>query len=381
MRAVFIDTVGHILSEFNRKWCLSLKQAGVEVILITNDAARKEETNSISARYLFQDTHGNTNKIVRGINYLTSWRRVLAELAEIKPDIVHFQFGIFPPLDITYLSGIKKMGAKMVINAHDILPLEHRFYHPVLYRRLYELADAVVVFNENNRRELTGLFANPERVSVIPIINYITPEVKNVVSVEKARADLGLPQDAVIFLNLGCIKRAKGLSTLLTAAKRAIAMNNRITVLVAGQIWKDKPDFYKKLIKKLEIEKNVIFRPWYVDDADIEKYYSAADAVVFPYLKVYQSASIFFAFAYRRAVIATDISGLSEWVVKDETGILIPPGDEEALAEKMLDIAGNPGLREQLAGRGYNHWRRMAAPDQIGKMTAALYQKVVEDAR
>src|SRR5262249_38038566 len=45
-----------------------------------------------------------------------------------------------------------------------------------------------------------------------------------------------------------------------------------------------------------------------------------------------------------RPVIAASIGGLEDLVRDGETGLLVPPGDAEALAEAMLAMAADPAL-------------------------------------
>jgi len=48
------------------------------------------------------------------------------------------------------------------------------------------------------------------------------------------------------------------------------------------------------------------------------------------------------------AIIATGVGGVPEWITDGENGILIRPKDPKHLAEKILHIAGDEGLRERL---------------------------------
>ncbi len=49
-----------------------------------------------------------------------------------------------------------------------------------------------------------------------------------------------------------------------------------------------------------------------------------------------------------KAVIASNIGGLIDIVVDERTGILVPPGDREALGGAIERLAGDPALRERL---------------------------------
>ena len=41
-------------------------------------------------------------------------------------------------------------------------------------------------------------------------------------------------------------------------------------------------------------------------------------------------------------VLATDVGGIAECVVQGETGLLVKPGDSDALADALLELLGDP---------------------------------------
>ncbi|SEP21106.1 glycosyltransferase [Trujillonella endophytica] len=54
-------------------------------------------------------------------------------------------------------------------------------------------------------------------------------------------------------------------------------------------------------------------------------------------------------------VVATDCGAMRDMVVDGEQGFLVPVKDAEALADRLLTLAGNPGLRERMGARGREH--------------------------
>ena len=58
------------------------------------------------------------------------------------------------------------------------------------------------------------------------------------------------------------------------------------------------------------------------------------------------------ALASERAVIATDVAGVSELVEDGVTGCLIPPNDVDALADAIHRLADNPTLRHSMGQAG-----------------------------
>lgn len=53
-------------------------------------------------------------------------------------------------------------------------------------------------------------------------------------------------------------------------------------------------------------------------------------------------------------VISTQLPAVAETVVHGETGLLVPPGDRQALASQIRNLLSNPSLRKKMGQRGYN---------------------------
>ena len=61
-------------------------------------------------------------------------------------------------------------------------------------------------------------------------------------------------------------------------------------------------------------------------------YFNAADVIVLPYLRIFQSGVLFLAYSFGLPVIATDVGSLKEDVVEGRTGFICRPRDPMALA-------------------------------------------------
>ena len=70
-----------------------------------------------------------------------------------------------------------------------------------------------------------------------------------------------------------------------------------------------------------------------------------------PNLHISGATSILEAMACERPVVVTAYTGYEEYVADGETGVLVPPGDEEAFAAAMRDLLGAfPSGRERSVG-------------------------------
>ena len=69
----------------------------------------------------------------------------------------------------------------------------------------------------------------------------------------------------------------------------------------------------------------------------VEPYFMASDAVVIPYVDIFQSGVPFLAFSFGLPVIATDVGSLREDVTS-ETGLLCKPRDAGDLARAISEF-------------------------------------------
>jgi glycosyltransferase involved in cell wall biosynthesis len=81
------------------------------------------------------------------------------------------------------------------------------------------------------------------------------------------------------------------------------------------------------------------------------------------------------AMAARLPVVATAVGGVGELVEADVTGILVPPGDAQALAGALADLAGDPERRLGMGERGRRRAERFDASVMVASY-ARLFERL-----
>jgi glycosyltransferase involved in cell wall biosynthesis len=220
--------------------------------------------------------------------------------------------------------------------------------------------------SESTRDDLVRRGVPGERVAVIH------PGVDSTLY----RPDPATPRAArPTFLYLGRLKRYKGVEFAIRAVAAARTARADITLDITGQ-GDDRPRL-ERLAVEHRVSDAVRFLG-YVSEEEKRRLLRRAWAVVFPSPKEGWGITNVEAAACGTPALASDSPGLRESVQNGVTGYLEPHGDVLALAERMLMLAADSSLVEQLGGAA----RRFAEGlswDSAARATLAHIEKTVAE--
>jgi glycosyltransferase involved in cell wall biosynthesis len=172
-----------------------------------------------------------------------------------------------------------------------------------------------------------------------------------------------------VFLYVGRLWKPKGLIPLIEAYREARRINGDISLLVVG----DGPDEADIRSAAAGID-GVTFRP-FVQAPELPAVYAASDVLVFPTLGDPHGQVIEEAHAAGLPVVTTSAVGeVDVRVVDGVNGFVVPPGDTAALAQRMVELATDSGLRTVLGERGAARaaaWGHESYAPQIEEMARA----------
>ena len=312
------------------------------------------------------------NPLGKVISYTKSWRALLAYCLEEKIDIVHIQWCVFSPVDWKYHQLLRKHGIRIVVTIHDLLPFNKKFYDPYYHRKIYAHADKVINQAHVNQETLLRDYGvSPDRLVYIPhghYMDYAEPATR-----EESRAYLKLPEDRPVILFFGQIKKVKGVGVLIRAMRQVVQAHPDVLCLIAGKVWHDDFSKYQALIDSLGLQEFIRTDIRFIDDDEIKYYFNAADMVALPYLQIYQSGVVLLAYAYETPVVATTEGELVMVVRDKETGLLVPSGDETALAEALNWYLDHPQEAAAFAHAGKKDLSVRLSWDRIARDIAEIY--------
>lgn len=172
------------------------------------------------------------------------------------------------------------------------------------------------------------------------------------------RTRLGMPADATIVLYVGRFDRQKGVFDLLDVWAQRDLSRASLLVLVGGSDW--------SAISPEGLQRDgVEVRDW---SPTIHEYYQAADVFVLPSYSEGMSNALLEAMSCGLPVITTNIGAAPEMVADGENGLLLAPGDREALGRHLDCLLGSPEHRARLgaaAARAVQRYSIGAVVDRI----------------
>lgn len=238
------------------------------------------------------------------------------------------------------------------LTVYDAIPLRMpELFEPgfaALYRR--QLAtlgpeDRVITISECTRSDLCELLdLAPERVYVMPLAasSHLRP-VEDAERIAAVRARYRVPEGRYL-LSVSTLEPRKNLAHLVRCFTRIAASPacEGVQLVLAGERgWLD-AELARALEASGPARRRIVFTG-YVADADLPALYSGAEAFVYPSLYEGFGLPALEAMQCGVPVITSDTSALPE--VVGDAGILVDPGDAEALGTSIEAVLDDPALR------------------------------------
>jgi glycosyltransferase involved in cell wall biosynthesis len=359
----FPPTTGGI-EQHMRVLCSGLvKSCDVAVLVPSRSFARREEEVD-GVRVLRVPEWGR----YAAVPFCPSMPRALAAL---RPDLVHLHFPN-PMGDLAWLFGARRVPLVVsyhadVIRQRRLLPL----YTPIL-TRTFSAARRILAAAPENIVASPVLARYKDRCTVIPYgIDLETFALKQDEAgvVVARRAALG-PDPVILFV--GVLRPYKGLDILLKALVRV-----RATLIVVGR----GPARFE--LSGLAARLGLSNRVWFlgeVSEAERRILLHACDAFVLPSIDNREAFGIaqLEAMACGKPVISSDLPTGVRYVNRHQvTGLLVLPGDVEALGTALHRLLGDARLRATLGNAAQQRARLEFSADIMVRRVMQVYEEVL----
>jgi len=177
-------------------------------------------------------------------------------------------------------------------------------------------------------------------------------------------------QDRLLFI--GKLSEQKGLARLLTAMTM-MRTTPRLTVVGAGRL---DDAALRERARTLGLDDRIEWLP-ILSQAELAVQYRRTAVHVIPALDEGLGLTAVESLLSETPVVGFDSGGLPDIVRDGETGRLVPPGDETALASALDDLMSDSQLRRRLGEQGRAHAERTFGLHAVARGYAELYQRTL----
>jgi glycosyltransferase involved in cell wall biosynthesis len=198
------------------------------------------------------------------------------------------------------------------------------------------------------------------------------------VDLERIRADkpkaetkkqLGIEPDSPVIGTAGRLFPIKGIKYLLRASKIIIDRVQNLKVLIVGE--GPERSSLQELTYKLKLDSHLIFTG---HRDDVFNLISAMDIFVLPSLSEGIPMVLLEAMALRVAVVATNVGGIPEVLTNGQTGLLVPPRDENALANACRYFLENKKKAELITSQARRRVEECFSAESMVKNVTQIYE-------
>ncbi len=189
---------------------------------------------------------------------------------------------------------------------------------------------------------------------------------------EIKRKELGINENACVVGTVGRIHPQKGHEFLIQVVEKLLVEHQSLIFLIIGEGYL-KNEFILK-VKSLNLSKNILFLG---EREDIPELLSCMDIFVLPSIREGFPNTILEAMASSLPVVATDVGGVRELIIANETGFIVPPADIPALYESLSKLIKDKDLRVQMGNAGFERVKEFSI-EKMAKETEDLYQELIK---
>lgn len=238
---------------------------------------------------------------------------------------------------IAFLSSKK---VKKVALIHNLIPHEKRFFDRFLTKIFVNQQDGFVVLSKKVKDDILEMKPN---AIVKELYHPLYERFGDKVDKNEARKKINVPRDKTILLFFGLVRDYKGLDVLLKSLKE---LDDDFYLIIAGECYGDFKK-YQEIIDQFDLSNRILHLDRFISDVEVSLLFSAADICVLPYKTATQSGVTATALHFEIPIVSTRVGGLAEYIVQNETGVLVSPNNCLEFSEAVISLK-DKSVREKM---------------------------------
>ncbi len=232
----------------------------------------------------------------------------------------------------------------------------HSYFGPLktkafiqIERALGRTTDLILTVGEKQRQEILGYgIGSPAKLRSVPLGLELEPFVESPRHRGEFRAELGVSEGTRLIGIIGRLVPVKGHTVFLKAARLVLSRTSNVRFLIVGD--GELRSELEAQARDLGIDGGVTFLGW---RHDLPRVYADLDLVVLSSYNEGSPVALIEAMAAGRAVVSSDVGGVSDVVSDGVNGLLVPPREPEKLADAIVRVLSSEAvlLKMEAAGR------------------------------
>lgn len=280
--------------------------------------------------------------------------------------ILEHEFGIFGGQNGVYiLPLLHRLEIPFVVTLHTILK-NPSYNERAILTEICKMAARIIVMTNKGVEFLTEIYNIP--AEKIALIEHGVPDIR--FDHEMVKKQFKLDSKNVL-LTFGFISRNKGIETVIKALPEVVAKYPETVYIILGKthpaVLRHAGEEYRifllRLVKKLNLEKHVLFLNEFINQDELFQYLHASDIYITPYLNEAQitSGTLSYAVGAGAAVISTPYWHAEE-LLDEGRGRLFNFNDTDALAGILTELLEHPDKLQALRKKAFEYGRKITWP-------------------
>ena len=307
----------------------------------------------------------------------SSYRRLVALLREIRPQVVHTHSS---KAGILGRMAAARLGIPAVHTIHGASfhygqnPLAHHSYILAEKWAARRCAKFISVCDAMTDQYVKAGIAARDRfvtiysgMEVEPFLNPPRPR-------EELRRELGLRPEHVVITKVARLFHLKGHECVIAAASRVAKEHPNVRFVFVGDgILREQ---FRDQIERARLSEFFVF-VGLVPPQRVPELIHASDVIVHASYWEGLARVLPQALIAGKPVVSYDVDGAKEVVIPGETGYLLPPRSVEELASALCELVGDPALRDRLGRTGRERFVEQFRHETMTRRIREAYASVV----
>ena len=269
-----------------------------------------------------------------------NWIKVGRRIQQMQPDILiscYWMAFFAPCFGIIQRLAQRNGKTRCIALVHNMIPHEPSILDKIFAPFFVRYTNGFVALSESVVQDISRFdkAAKPKTSYPHPIYDHYGEQMTK----EEACLALNLNPENEYMLFFGLVRAYKGLDLLLEAFGKVKEQLPKLQLIIAGEFYEDEHK-YRTLITNNGLIDRVIIKNEFIADADLRKYFGAANLIAQPYKSATQSGVTQVAFHFEKPMLVTNVGGLGEIVHDHKMGYAVEP-NAEAIAEAITDYYTN----------------------------------------